>query len=94
MCVCVCVHVCVYACIHTHMYVCLCVCVYVCMCVCVCVSCRHGYPDMDYLRRVQEELADDGVTEADLTNRQRDFIENPGKYIQQSFEDFSHYFNV
>ncbi|XP_048249660.1 uncharacterized protein LOC124119043 [Haliotis rufescens] len=27
---------------------------------------NHGYPDPDYLRRVQEELADQGVTEEDL----------------------------
>ncbi|XP_067657095.1 uncharacterized protein [Haliotis asinina] len=27
---------------------------------------NHGYPDADYLRRVQEELADQGVTEEDL----------------------------
>ena len=92
MCVCVCVHVCVYACVYVC--VCFCVCVYVCMCVCVCVSCRHGYPDVDYLRRVQEELAYNGVTEADLTDRQRYFIENPGRYIKYLQTDFSHYFNV
>ena len=64
-----------------------------CMILCVCVCCSYGYPDPDYLKRVQEELAVKGVTEADLTDRQRDFIQNPGKYIKHSEWDFSHHFN-
>ena len=59
----------------------------------MCVCCSYGYPDPDYLKRVQEELAVKGVTEADLTDRQRDFIQNPGKYIKHSQQDFSHHFN-
>ena len=68
-------------------------CVYYVHDICVCVCCSYGYPDPDYLKHVQEELVVKGVTEADLTDRQRDFIQNPGKYIKHSQQDFSHHFN-
>lgn len=60
--------------------------------VCVCVCCSYGYPDPDYLIRVEGELAVKGVTDADLTDKQKDFIQNPEKYIKHSYRDFSHCF--
>ena len=69
----------------------VCVCT-VCMILCVCVCCSYGYPDPDYLIRVEGELAVKGVTDADLTDKQQDFIQNPKKYIKHSYWDFSHCF--
>ncbi|KAK7471616.1 hypothetical protein BaRGS_00035713 [Batillaria attramentaria] len=54
---------------------------------------RFGYPDDGYLSRVQEELAAKGVTEKDLTDTQKDFIQNPKPYIKYERFDFSKYFS-
>ncbi|XP_076461034.1 uncharacterized protein LOC143293721 [Babylonia areolata] len=43
-------------------------------------SANYGYPDPGYLTRVQMELADKGVTEKDLSDKQWDFIKNPAKF--------------
>ncbi|KAK7471615.1 hypothetical protein BaRGS_00035712, partial [Batillaria attramentaria] len=52
-----------------------------------------GYPDDGYLSRVQGELAAKGVTEKDLTDTQKDFIQNPKPYIKYEHYDFSNYFS-
>ncbi|KAK7485889.1 hypothetical protein BaRGS_00022884, partial [Batillaria attramentaria] len=51
---------------------------------------RHGYPDPGYLTRLQQELAAKNVTEKDLTDTQKDFIQDPQKYYR--YNDFSHCF--
>ncbi|XP_070173005.1 uncharacterized protein [Littorina saxatilis] len=42
----------------------------------------HGYLDHNFLERMTLDLADNGVTEKDLTDIHKDFIENPHKYCQ------------
>jgi hypothetical protein len=56
---------------------------------------RYGYPDERHLTRVQEELAIKGVTEKDLTDTQKKFIENPNSVVSGSlFMDFAHLFSI
>ncbi|XP_076460759.1 uncharacterized protein LOC143293585 [Babylonia areolata] len=45
---------------------------------------RYGYPDPEYLREAEEQLARNGVTERELTDTQKDFIQNPDHYVTRS----------